>query len=168
MADVNENKAGEEQSYPRMILVGPDGKEHEFEPLLTFELDDKDIIVLQPVGEGGEENLQLFGFHAGPNDEVILDDLDDETYYAAGERAELILNGEIETDDYVIDNGQFSEEEAAQMRQDSYEAELQAELEAEDEEYCYEDAQGRLFIYGEGGKIIYLNEYGEPIEEEGE
>ncbi|MBR3575503.1 MAG: DUF1292 domain-containing protein [Lachnospiraceae bacterium] len=147
----------------QMVLVDPEGNEHIYEPVLTLGVRGKDYIVLEPVMEGGEAELQIMGFHAGPNDELILDDIEDDDLYAeiAGE-AEAILNGDAETEEYLIDDGTMSEEERAEINQEMYDAEVAA---AEDE-YCYEDENGNLFIYDENGKIVYLNEYGEPIEDQ--
>ncbi|MBR1471587.1 MAG: DUF1292 domain-containing protein [Lachnospiraceae bacterium] len=152
----------EEEKSLQMVLEDPEGNEHIFEPLLTLGVRDRDFIVLQPVGEGGEGELQIMGFHAGPNDEMILDDIDDdELYYEVARQAEAILNGEAETDEYVLDNGILPEEEMAEIRQQAFDAE---NAEEDEDDYCYEDEKGNLFIYGEDGRIIYLNEYGEPIE----
>lgn len=147
----------------QMVLVDPEGNEHIYEPVLTMGFRGKDYIVLEPVQEGGESELQIMGFHAGPNDELILDDIEDDDLYAEiAVEAEAILNGEAETEEYLIDDGTMSEEERAEISQEMYEAEV---AEAEDE-YCYEDENGNLFIYDENGKIVYLNEYGEPIEDQ--
>lgn len=147
----------------QMVLVDPEGNEHIYEPVLTLGVRGKDYIVLEPVMEGGEAELQIMGFHAGPNDELILDDIEDDDLYAEiAEEAEAILNGDAETEEYLIDDGTMSEEERAEINQEMYDAEVAA---AEDE-YCYEDENGNLFIYDENGKIVYLNEYGEPIEDQ--
>ena len=154
--------AEEQEKKLEMVLVDPEGNEHIFEPVLTLGVRGKDFIVLQPQGEGGEAELQILGFHAGPNDEIILDDIDDdELYYEVARQAEAILNDEMETEEYLLDNGTIPEEEMAEYRRQAYEEEVREE----EEDYCYEDEDGNLFIYGEDGKVIYLNEYGEPIED---
>ncbi|MBR3516769.1 MAG: DUF1292 domain-containing protein [Lachnospiraceae bacterium] len=155
--------AEEQEKKLEMVLVDPEGNEHIFEPVLTLGVRGRDFIVLQPQGEGGEAELQILGFHAGPNDEIILDDIDDdELYYEVARQAEAILNDEMETEEYLLDNGTIPEEEMAEYRRQAYEEEVREE----EEDYCYEDEDGNLFIYGEDGRVIYLNEYGEPIEDE--
>lgn len=154
--------AEEQEKKLEMVLVDPEGNEHIFEPVLTLGVRGRDFIVLQPQGEGGEAELQILGFHAGPNDEIVLDDIDDdELYYEVARQAEAILNDEMETEEYLLDNGTIPEEEMAEYRREAYEEEVREE----EEDYCYEDEDGNLFIYGEDGRVIYLNEYGEPIEE---
>ena len=149
---------GESKSI-QMVLVDPEGNEHIYEPVMTLGVRWRDFIVLQPAIEGGEAELQIMGFHPGPDDELVLDDIDDDELYAeVAAQAEAILNGGMETDEYLIDDGSMSEEEAAALRMEAYEAE------AAEDEYCYEDENGNLFIYDENGKVVYLNEYGEPIE----
>ena len=162
MAD-NTNNSGETRSI-QMVLVDTEGNEHIYEPVMTLGVRGKDFIVLQPAIEGGESELQIMGFHAGPDDELILDDIEDDALYdEVAREAEAILNGadDVETEEYLIDDGTMDEETAAELRQASYEAEVRAE----EDEYCYEDENGNLFIYDENGKVVYLNEYGEPIEE---
>ncbi len=149
--------------YSRLILEDDDGNEHAFLPVLTFALDEKEYIVLQPDKENGNEELVLFGFHAGPDDEMIFDNItDDEEYYEAAKEAEGILNGDTETEEYLIDNGAIPEEEMARLREE--------ELKLEEDEECYEDEEGRLFIFGEGGEPVYLDEDGVPMyqDEQGE
>ena len=68
--------AEEQEKKLEMVLVDPEGNEHIFEPVLTLGVRGRDFIVLQPQGEGGEAELQILGFHAGPNDEIILDDFE--------------------------------------------------------------------------------------------
>ena len=67
----------------------------------------------------------------------------------------------METEEYLLDNGTIPEEEMSELRRQAIEAEAE-----EEDDYCYEDEQGNLFIYGPDGKVIYLNEYGEPIEDQ--
>ena len=145
-----------------MILVDPEGREHVFEPVLTLGVHGQDFIVLQPAGEGGESELQIMGFHAGEDDEMILDDIEDDAlYYEVARQAEAILNGEMDTEEYIVDNGTIPEEEMAELRR----AQIEEDMEEAEDEYCYEDEHGNLFIYGDDGRVIYLNEYGEPIED---
>ena len=107
----------------QMVLVDPEGNEHIYEPVLTMGFRGKDYIVLEPVQEGGESELQIMGFHAGPDDELILHDIEDDDLYAEiAEEAEAILNGEAETEEYLIDDGTMSEEERAEINQEMYEA----------------------------------------------
>ena len=154
--------AEEQEKKLEMVLEDAEGNEHIFEPVLTLGVRGRDFIVLQPSGEGGEGELQILGFHAGPNDEIILDDIDDdELYYEVARQAEGILNGEMETEEYLLDNGTIPEEEMSELRRQAIEAEAE-----EEDDYCYEDEQGNLFIYGPDGKVIYLNEYGEPMEDQ--
>ena len=157
-----ENTEGTTSSI-QMVLVDPEGREHIYEPVLTLGVRGKDYIVLEPVKEGGQDELQIMGFHAGPDDELILDDIEDDDLYAEiAETVEGILNGDMETDEYLVDDGTMSEEERAEIRQEAYDAEVAAEQ----DEYCYEDENGNLFIYDENGKIVYLDEYGEPIRDQ--
>ena len=154
MPDVHEDRRPDlEQEYSRLILGNDKGEELAFIPVLTFAIEKKEYIVLQPEGEGGNENLVILGFHAGANDEMIFDDItDDAEYEYVSKQAEAILNGEVETDEYIVDNDLLSEEELFEMRQREFEESQ------EDEEYCYEDENGRLFVFDDDGKPVYLDE----------
>ena len=87
----------EEESL-RFILEDEAGEEHEYEVIGTFTLDDRDYIALLPT-EDPEEGVKLLGFHAGEQDELLLDSIeDDEEYRRAAEAFEDIFNGNIPAD----------------------------------------------------------------------
>lgn len=137
------------EEYPRLILTDDNGAEHPFLPLLTFALQEREYIVLQPEKENGREELAIFRFHPDEEDRMVLDDIgDDAEYYEAARQAEALLNGDVETQEYLLDDGSFPEEEMAELR----------EAGEEDDDFCYEDENGRLFIFDEDGKPVYLDE----------
>ncbi|MCR4584929.1 MAG: DUF1292 domain-containing protein [Lachnospiraceae bacterium] len=145
-----------DEEYTRVILEDAEGKEHAFRPVLSLAVNDREYIVLQPDREGGRDELAIFGFHAGPDDEMILDDIEDEAEYAeVAAEAEGILNGTTETEEFLVDNGAIPEEEMARLREEA--------LKEEEEDECYEDEQGRLFIFSDEGKPVYLDDDGVPM-----
>ena len=147
------------EEYTRIILENAEGQEMAFLPVLTLALDGKEYIVLQPDRPGGKDELAIFGFHAGPNDEMIFDDIEDDAeYQEVAKEAEGILNGETETEEYIMDDGSVPEEEMARIREEA--------LGEEDEDECFEDEQGRLFIFADDGKPVYLDEDGVPMYED--
>ncbi|MCR5637774.1 MAG: DUF1292 domain-containing protein [Lachnospiraceae bacterium] len=157
------------EEYSRMILEDADGNEQAFLPVLSFAMNDKEYFVLQPDKPGGEEELVIFGFHAGENDELILDDIeDDEEYALASEQAERLLNGDGLMEEYIVDDGNFTDEqkEALEKLQNG-EADLEDDEEDfdDDEDAYYEDEEGRLFILAEDGHRVYVDENGDPLED---
>lgn len=170
----------------RLWLEDENGEEWEYELFGTFGLDGKDYMALLPVSEEEEPDREvlLYGFHAGPEDEIILDPIEDgEELERAAQAFEDIFNGGLEGYDEVALYEESEEEarrltellelpelglveEAAGETSAAFQG-LWADEEEEDSgDWCYEDADGNLFLYGENGEIIYLNEYGEPIEAE--
>ena len=148
-----------DEEYTRIILEDADGNEMAFRPVLTLALDEKEYIVLQPDRPGGKDELAIFGFHAGPNDEMIFDDITDEAeYQEVAREAEGILNGDTETEEYIIDDGSIPEEERAKIREESFEE--------DEEDECFMDEKGRLFIFSDDGKPVYLDEDGIPMYED--
>lgn len=132
----------------RFWLEDEAGREREYEVVGTFTVEEKDYIAMIPMEpEDPEEagKVVLMGFHPGEQDQVILDIIeDDEEYEQAAEIFENLFNDMAEIEAYP------EEEE---------------EPEWEDEEdYCYQDAQGNLFIYDERGEKVYLDENGDPVE----
>ena len=147
------------EEYTRIILETALGEEMAFRPVLTLALGEKEYIILQPDRKGSENDLVAFGFHAGENDEIVLDDIeDDEEYARVSAQAEAILNGQIETEEYIMDDGSIPEDVMAKIREESFRE--------EDEDECYEDEQGRLFIFSDDGKPVYLDEDGIPMYED--
>ncbi len=136
-----------------------DGEEIAFRPVLTLALEGKEYIVLQPEREGGREELTIFGCHGDAEGKLVLDEIEsEEEYEEVARAAEGILNGETVTEEYIMDDGSLPEEEMSKLREDV--------LGAEDEDECYEDEQGRLFIFSDEGKPVYLDEDGIPMYED--
>ena len=147
------------EEFTRIILEDRTGREIPFIPVLTLALDNKEYIVMQPDRPGGNEELAIFGFHGGENDEMIIDDIeDDEEYEKVATAAEGILSGEDVTEEYIMDDGSVPEEEMAKIREEA--------LGDEDEDECYQDEQGRLFIFSDEGKPVYLDDDGIPMYED--
>lgn len=141
----------EEESI-RIWLEGQDGQEREFEVIGTFATEEGQYIALRPM-DLPENEVVLASYRPGEHGELFIDDIeDDEEYEIAGQVFEALFNGEAEIED----------------EEDEEEPPLQWELPAEEDEdeYCYEDREGRLFLFGEGGEKIFLDEWGNPLEEE--
>ncbi len=141
-----------EKRQMQFVLEMPDGTEKEFEVIGVFGVEDRDYMALEPVGASGAE-AYLIGFHAGPEDEIVLDPIEDDEEYAYISKVFLDLFNQEETELYDL-QPMYEEEDAL------------LESLAEEEEYCFEDAEGRLFLYDENGGIVYLNENGEFIWED--
>lgn len=157
------------EEYSRMILEDSEGNEHAFLPVLTFAMNDKEYFVLQPDRPGGEEELVIFGFHAGENDELILDDImDDDEYALAAEQAERLLNGDTKMEEYVVDDGNFTDEQKRALEKlKNGEDDIEDEEDfSDDEDEYYEDEEGRLFILADNGKRVYVDENGDPLDDE--
>ncbi len=124
-----------------------DGREVEFEVVGTFDLEEGSYVAFHPMDEEDEGEVILMRLDEAEDGEVIFLPIeDDEEYAMAGQVFESLFNGEAEIEPLPED---FGEEE----------------YDDSEEEYCYEDQDGRLFLYGEDGRIVYLDENGEPIEE---
>lgn len=166
----------------RIWLEDEAGQDHEYELIGVFGFEEKDYMVLQEVhGEERSEEVFLVGFHGGPEDEIIFDPIeDDEEYRRVSKVYDDIFRGGMESYDLYMQDSEEQTEEAERMLQemfpdgipeellirDSLEQDSQDEPDWDDEdEWCYEDADGNLFIYGEDGRVIYLDENGEPIPE---
>lgn len=135
----------EEESI-RIWLEGQDGQEREYEVIGTFATQEGQYIALRPMDEP-EDTVVLAGYHPGEQGELLIDGIEDEEEYEiAGQVFEALFNGEAE-----IETKPPPEWEAE---------------EDEEEEYCYEDREGRLFLFGEGGEKIFLDQWGNPIEED--
>ena len=82
----------------RFILEDEAGEEQEYEVIGTFTLGERDYIALLPV-EDGEDGVKLLGFHAGEDDELLLDPIEDEEEYDEAAKAfEEDMEEEIEED----------------------------------------------------------------------
>lgn len=137
----------------RLWLETEDGTEKEYEIVGTFSVDGQDYMALLPAGGGAQAEVMLIGFHAGERDEIIFDPIADDAKY-------LELVGVFEDI--------FNQDAAEEYRLDEMYG-LEREQLAEDqdtEEYCYQDNEGRLFLYDQDGVRIYLNEFGEPYVDE--
>lgn len=143
-----------EENGQYLWIEDSDGNEVECEVMGTFEIEDRIYIALLPK-EGVEENEALvMSVLTGPEGEVLLKPIAEEEADEVFEAFNAIFNGEIADEEE-------SEGEAAENIQEDFE-----EVPEEDtEDYCYEDEAGNLFYYGEDGRKIYINEYGEPIDE---
>lgn len=121
----------EEEVSLRFWLDAGDGQEREYEVVGSFSWDEKDYLALIPM-EGGDGGVQLLGFHAGPEDEVILDPIeDDEEYAEAAEVFEDLFNGWIDREEYSLDG----EEEAVDAQPLSEEEGLAGEDSVEEGTY---------------------------------
>ncbi len=139
-----------------VVLETEDGKEQEFEVYGTFGVEEQDYMALIPAGEGSDREVFLVGFHAGENDEIVFDPIpDDETYSQVSQVFDSLFNGD------GTGEQQYDMTETYQTEMDQVDR-LMEDLE-EQEEYCYQDDEGRLYLYDEQGNIVYLDEYGEPI-----
>ena len=137
----------------RITMAGPYGEELAYDVVGTFTAENgRDYMALQPAdSENGD--VYLIGFHAGPDDEVIFDDImDDEEYAMASDTFQQLFNEPLEEE---YDLGDLYDTEMAL-----------SEAIGDSGEYCYEDDQGRLFVYGPGDIRIYLDENGEYILDE--
>lgn len=131
-----------EESSVRLWLEDQEGVEKEYELAGTFQVGEKFYMALLPIGEEADGAV-LTCFCEGEDDSVLLEPIEDEEEYRQIAYVfEQLFNGE-----------PAGEEEE----------ELPLE---EDDDYCYEDKEGRLFIFGKKGERIYLNQWGEPITEE--
>ncbi len=137
----------------RITMAGPYGEELTCDVVGTFTAENgRDYMALQPAdSENGD--VYLIGFHAGPDDEVVFDDItDDEEYAMVSDTFRQLFNEPLE-EEYNLGSLYDTEEALREVIGDSG-------------EYCYEDDQGRLFIYGPGDVRIYLDENGEYILDE--
>ncbi len=125
----------------RIWLGDEEGNEYEYEMVVGFALAGKQYMAIAPVsdGEPDVENCMLVRFTEEAGELSFFEITDADEYAAAAE---------IFTD--IAENGVELPDEP----QAGYEAE---------EEYCYQDAEGNLFIFDEIGNKIYLNEFGEEI-----
>lgn len=138
----------------RIWLEYPDGSEHEFEIIGSFAVEEKEYMALLPA-DAENQDVYLIGFHPGPNDEILFDPIeDDREYDSVSEVFTELFNSE-PAQEYDL-TPMYEQEDAL----------LDAVM--EEEEYCYEDAEGNLFVYGPLGEIIYLDENGDYIIEESE
>ena len=142
----------EEQVF-RITMEGPYGEELTYDVVGTFTAENgRDYMALQPVGSE-DSDIFLIGFHAGPDDEVIFDDIaDDEEYAMVSDTFQQLFNAPLEEE---YDLGDMYDTEKAL-----------GEVIGDTGDYCYEDDQGRLFVYGPGDIRIYLDENGEYILDE--
>lgn len=155
-----------EEESTRLWLGTPDGEEKEYELYGVFAIEEKEYMALRPIEDAGDDQIVLIGYHEGPGDEVILAPIEDEEEYEeAGRTFEFLFNGEAqvltEYPEGWNDPEDFKEQPAWKETEDL----RRQEESLDDEEYCYEDAQGRLFLYGSQGEKIFLDEWGNPIEE---
>ncbi len=138
-----------EEEVIRITLEGPGGEELTYDMVGTFTAENgKDYMALQPA-DSGDSEVYLTGFHAGPNDEVVLDDITDEEEYREVSDTFLQLFNEPLAEEY--DLGAMYEAEEALLEADG------------PDDYCYEDAEGRLFVYGPNDVRIYLDANGDYI-----
>lgn len=137
----------------RITMAGPDGAELTCDVVGTFTAENgRDYMALQ-LADSADREVYLIGFHAGPNDEVIFDDItDDEEYEEVSETFRQLFNEPLE-EEYSLESLHETEEALLEEADDS-------------PEYCYEDAMGRLFVYGPGDVRIYLDENGDYILDE--
>lgn len=128
-----------EEYSVRLWLENSEGEEKEYELVGTFQVEEKFYMALLPVEEE-TEGVVLTRFREGENDSVLFEPIeDDEEYQLAADVYEQLFNGEFN----------WEEEEEPLL----------------DDDYCYEDREGRLFIFGGDGERIYLDQWGEPITE---
>lgn len=120
----------------RIWLEDVHGVEVEYEVIGSFALEEKMYMVLFRVGNTNTSEVDLIGFHAGEDDEIIFDPIEDEELY------KKVSEAFFET---------FNEKQPPLE-----------EAELEEDDYCYEDDDGNLFIFDENGEKIFLDENGEP------
>lgn len=167
-------------------LENEDGVEEEYEVVAMFLVEDQPFMALHRVSNPDASEVDLIGFHPGPDDEFIFDPIEDEeTYLRVAEIFDLEFNAmaedaqaasdpanlayEIQLDDDVVeiedaDDGFEDMDEDGFQSVDEDDGFEDFDEDEDDEDFCYQDADGRLFILGENGERVYLNEYGEPIE----
>ncbi len=119
----------------RFILEDEAGEEQEYEVIGTFTLGERDYIALLPV-EDGEDGVKLLGFHAGEDDELLLDPIEDEEEYDEAAKAfEDIFNGNIPVDIFEEEPGEeaFEEDMEEEIEEDYLSEGVSEERENEDE-----------------------------------
>ncbi len=183
----------ENGEYVVYTLGLPDGTEKDYVLVATFDVGDKSYLALTPHDsdrtevtvvpctmtedgpvprefESQEEMDDAYDafetmFMGDPPEDVIEYDNEDARDYIFGMMADTADNGQAMVEMFEGDEQSPEQPEkeeraagAAPVLEDDYEG-------GTPEDYCYEDADGRLFIYGEKGEIIYLDENGDPIYE---
>lgn len=138
----------EEEQSIRLWFETAGGEEHEFELIGSFVEGGRDYAALHPMDDP-EENVILMGVEFDDEGQPVFIPIDDkEEYETLGAVFEALFNGEAEITP-LPDSDEWGEPYGQE----------------DVEDYCYEDAEGRLFLYGPDGEIIYLDENGEPVEE---
>lgn len=141
-----------EEETLRIWLEEEGGREREYELVGTFGVDEKDYMALSPM-DGEPDEVVLIGFHAGEQDEILFDPIERDEEYEHISQVFLELFNET----------------GSQEEYDLFEKyENERELLEEEDDYCYEDREGRLFMFDEDGRQVFLDENGEPIIEESE
>lgn len=137
-----------------LYFENQDGVETGFEVIGSFFFEQQDYMVLFQVDNPDPSQLTVMPYHADAQDQVVFDTMEDDLRY---DRAckECLRILEEEWDGIPQANG-----ETPLILGDDDTAEA-----SDADDFCYQDADGRLFILGADGSHIYLNEYGEPIED---
>ncbi|MFI3250778.1 MAG: DUF1292 domain-containing protein [Eubacteriales bacterium] len=118
-----------------------EGNEIGFELIGSFQFEGHRYVVLFRLDSPDPSQVTLVSMTEGPNGEANFQPIEDDALYErVAAECDRIFNEEMD----VPPQPQPTEEE---------------------EDFCYQDEEGRLFLLGENNERIYLNEYGEPIEE---
>lgn len=118
-----------------------DGNEIGFELIGAFPFEERQYAVLFRLENPEPSTVNLLELRAGENDEAQFYPIEDaERYERVAAEFDRIFND--------------VSEEPPRVEPPS----------TEDEDFCYQDDEGRLFVLDDQGNRIYLNEFGEPIE----
>ncbi len=78
-----------------ITLIDEEGEEHDFEVIMTLNLEDKEYTILLPIDAGEDEDAYVFKIVKDSNDEYLLEAIEDDVEYNnVVDAYEAILNDE--------------------------------------------------------------------------
>lgn len=137
-----------------LYFENQEGVETGFEVIGAFFFEEQDYVILFQVDNPDPSQVTVMPYHGDAEGKMVFDTMDDDARYdrACNECLRIL---EEEWSDVPQANG----ENHLVLGEDD------TDVASDDDDFCYQDADGRLFILGEDKRRIYLNEYGEPIED---